>query len=253
MSSGRAEMRQYCLCLWDWQANCSITKLLLSESTGHRTSWSLREVQLASMSTGTAVPELVGIATACHKGIAGLVCWSLDMCETASCIRCVFVQATSEVWWALVWYGRCVLFSLSYVRTYSAVAAFCWLLTPVDRIAKHCGSLGGMWPGRVSLFSLHPLSGSAGCGRCYGHACIRLGTLSSRVGSLTMVDRKSPPGCGWMLRAVRVVHRQWLRHLGAIWVRVWKWIVLLPFYRRLALACYWRATYGYRQCMCSIE
>ena len=24
------------------------------------------------MSTGTAVPELVGIATACHKGIAGL-------------------------------------------------------------------------------------------------------------------------------------------------------------------------------------
>ena len=34
-----------------------------------------------------------------------------------------------------------------------------------------------------SLFSLHPLSCSAGCGRCYGHACIRPGTLSSRVGS----------------------------------------------------------------------
>ena len=55
------------------------------------------EVQLASMSTGTAVPELVGIATACHKGIAGLVCGSLDMCETASCIRCVCGQAASEV------------------------------------------------------------------------------------------------------------------------------------------------------------
>ena len=49
------------------------------------------------MSTETAVHELVGITTACHTCIAGLVCVSLDMCETASCIRCVCVQAASEV------------------------------------------------------------------------------------------------------------------------------------------------------------
>ena len=31
------------------------------------------------MSTATAVHELVGTTVACHKGIAGLVCGSLDI------------------------------------------------------------------------------------------------------------------------------------------------------------------------------
>ena len=43
-------------------------------------SWFVREVQLASMSTGTAVHELVGTLTAYHTGIAGLVGGSLDNC-----------------------------------------------------------------------------------------------------------------------------------------------------------------------------
>ena len=57
----------------------------------------LNEVQSASMSTGTAVHELVGTLTAYHKGIAGLVGGSLDMYETALCIQCVCAQAASVV------------------------------------------------------------------------------------------------------------------------------------------------------------
>ena len=46
-------MRQYCLCPWDWQANCSITTLLLSGSNGHRTSLFLNKVQWASIALFT--------------------------------------------------------------------------------------------------------------------------------------------------------------------------------------------------------
>ena len=50
-----------------------------------------------SMSTATAVHELVGTTVACHKGIAGLVCGSLDMYAIESYIRYVCTQEASEV------------------------------------------------------------------------------------------------------------------------------------------------------------
>ena len=83
--------------------NCSITTLLLSGSNGHRASWSLSEVQLASMSTGTAVDELVGTMIACHSCIAGLVYGSLDMYETESCIRCVCALKINKYWGDMIW------------------------------------------------------------------------------------------------------------------------------------------------------
>ena len=57
-----------------------------------------------SMSTATAVHGLVGTTVACHKDMS----------------------------------------SQSFVRMYSVVSAFCWLLTRVNRIAQHCSSLGEM-------------------------------------------------------------------------------------------------------------
>ena len=41
-------------------------------------------------------------------------------------------------------WGDMIATSCSRYLTCSAVAAFCWLLMPVDRTAQHCSSLGGM-------------------------------------------------------------------------------------------------------------
>ena len=49
------------------------------------------------MSTETAVHELDGTTVACHKGIAGLVCGSLDMYAIEFFIRYVCAQEASEV------------------------------------------------------------------------------------------------------------------------------------------------------------
>ena len=49
------------------------------------------------MWTATAVHELVGTTVACHKGIAGLVCGSLDMQAIEYFIRYVCAQEASEV------------------------------------------------------------------------------------------------------------------------------------------------------------
>ena len=47
--------------------------------------------------SATAVHEMVGTTVACHKGIAGLVCVSLDRYATEYCTQCVCAQEASEV------------------------------------------------------------------------------------------------------------------------------------------------------------